>query len=100
MTGDWLRGICWILSLGKPILNAPGNHCLDNVALLSSFCIPIKQNVQKDVLIFKVSSSRDGQPWSISLIMKSVQVAVLDLLGNSGHARRGRAPDSCLAKLL
>lgn len=42
-----------------------------------------------------VQCSRSG-PWgwptqSVSLVTKSVQVAGLDLLGNAGHAKRGRA---------
>ena len=67
--------------------------------ILSSLHIPIKQNVQQNVLQGDVFWGK-GATQSISLVMKSVQVAGLDLLRNAGHATRERATDSCYIKLL
>lgn len=49
----------WIASVCKHTLNASVNHYLENVEILSFLYIPIKQNVQKNVLF-----SIQGQgPW-------------------------------------
>ena len=65
------------------------NHCLENVAILSS--LPSSRMCRRTCWsVFKIRSLGGGWPWGISLVMKSVQVAGLDLLGNCGRSRRGR----------
>ena len=72
-------------------LNANVNHYLENVQnpvlLLDSY-----QAVYAEKMLFSVQSQG---LWGTSLIMKGVLAAGLDLLKNTGHARKGRATGGC-----
>lgn len=42
--------MCWEASLYNHTLKTPTNHCLENVGIPSSLYIPIRQNMQKNML--------------------------------------------------
>lgn len=66
----------------KHTLNAPVNHYLVNVEISSSLCVPIKQNMQKNML-FRVQGQglREWLTRNISFVTKNVWMTGLELLG-------------------
>lgn len=66
----------------KHTLNVLVNHHLENVEILSSFFMPIKQEMQKNMLYSIQGQGLQGcTTWSISFVRKSGQMAGLDLFG-------------------
>lgn len=66
----------------KHTLNVLVNHHLENVEILSSVFMPIKQDMQKNMLYSIQGQGLQGcTTWSISFVRKSGQMAGLDLLG-------------------
>lgn len=85
----WKAGLC------KHTPNAPVNPFLENVAIRSSLYTPVKQNVQKNMLLGVQGQGLLGGGGvgngSVSLVAKAVRVAGLDVLGTL-VARGGEGP--------